>query len=79
MLFRSVNGFVGKVKHAYTHFKITLHAYACAPKNIETIQLNHAENAAWVSLEELQEYAFPKANKKIIDTLNEAPSFLISN
>lgn len=56
------------VKHAYSHFKITLHAYQCnyltgkpTPKA--------ADDWRWVKPDTLRDYAFPKANVKVIDTL----------
>jgi A/G-specific adenine glycosylase len=54
------------VKHAYTHFKITLHAFHCdylqgtpEPKACQAWQ--------WVSPEELPKFAFPKANKTVLE------------
>jgi A/G-specific adenine glycosylase len=61
--------FLCKVNHAYSHFKITLHAYTCRVKNAHPLQLNSADDAAWVSAEDLSNYAFPKANKVIIPHL----------
>ena len=59
---------IASVKHAYSHFKITLHAYHCLwvsgipkPKACDEWQ--------WVTLEELENYAFPKANKKVLQIL----------
>lgn len=58
------------VQHAYSHFRITLHAYHCtsisgdaAPKTSQEIR--------WVRLDELDDYAFPKANKRIIEALRQ--------
>ena len=60
------------LKHAYSHFKITLHAYWCTisdgvpkPKSSNEIR--------WVSLEEIDKYPFPKANKVLINKLLELP------
>ncbi len=53
------------VKHAYTHFKITLHAYAC--ERISGTARPHANEALrWVDPEALSGYPFPTANKKVI-------------
>ena len=57
------------VKHAYTHFRITLHAYRChylsgEPQNIGSTAWR------WVLPEELDDYAFPAANRAIIETLH---------
>ena len=59
-----------KLKHAYSHFKITMHAYWCSvvkgtPKPISGKELR------WVSLSEIDQYPFPKANKTLIDELKQ--------
>lgn len=56
------------LKHAYSHFKITLHAYWCSieegtPKPNSSVKLN------WVTLNEIEQYPFPKANKVLIEKL----------
>ena len=90
------------VKHAYSHFRITLHAFLCArrdggpataaPVPLETSEtpetpepLEHLDavasvlpsqapfpaspSARWVPLERLDDYPFPKANKKVLEKL----------
>lgn len=57
-----------KLKHAYSHFKITLHAYWCTivagtPKPKSSVKLN------WVTLDQIEQYPFPKANKVLIEKL----------
>ncbi|MEY2984468.1 MAG: hypothetical protein RLZZ568_1085 [Cyanobacteriota bacterium] len=54
--------------HAYTHFKVTLHVYICQyiagdPQAIA------CEEVRWVTLTEMAQYPFPKANSKIIAAL----------
>lgn len=56
------------VEHGYSHFSITLHAFYCrylagtpAPKT--------ATDCRWVTVAELSHYAFPKANKVLIEAL----------
>lgn len=56
------------LKHAYSHFKITLHAYWCIiregiPKPKSSTELK------WVTLEKIDDYPFPKANKVLIEKL----------
>ncbi|PJF30884.1 MAG: A/G-specific adenine glycosylase [Phototrophicales bacterium] len=59
-----------KVKHAFTHFKITLHAYIC--KIISgTPQLLGVQNVAWVTPDEFGQYAFGKADRAVIQALLE--------
>ncbi len=69
----TINGFLCKVKHAYSHFKITLHAYHCKPiqKN-PRITCSSADDYQWVRPNELDQLAFPKANKVIISHLTES-------
>lgn len=59
---------IAVVKHAYTHFRITLHAFACHPLRGEPQALGVAD-WAWVSLDELDAYAFPAADRRIIAAL----------
>ncbi len=54
--------------HAYTHFKVTLCVHLCRylqgePKPIECQEIR------WVSLDEIEQFPFPKANTKIIEML----------
>ena len=56
------------VKHIYSHFKITLHAYRCEYKN-GTAKPLACDAVKWVTLKELQKFAFPAANIKIIRQL----------
>ncbi len=56
------------IDHAYTHFKITLNVYHCRylsgiPKPLESDEIR------WVTLDELDQFPFPKANEKIIEKL----------
>ena len=57
------------VKHAYTHFKITLHAFRCHYVSGEP-QPRAAQECRWVPPEELTTYAFPKANKTVLEKLH---------
>lgn len=59
------------VKHAFTHFSVTMHAFQCAYRSGRTRPLGCTE-ARWVSPDELSDYAFSRANRKLIDFLLEA-------
>lgn len=63
-----VGGKIATVKHAYTHFKITLHAYTCQWQSGKP-QPKAAQDWRWVALEELPALAFPKANKTVLEIL----------
>lgn len=58
------------VKHAYTHFKITLHAFDCQYKKGK-IQLHACDDYRWIFLSQLNDFAFPGADRKIIHKLLE--------
>ena len=56
------------VEHTYTHFRVTLYVHHCRhlsgnPQPLECDEIR------WVTLAEIEEYPFPKANIQIIDAL----------
>jgi A/G-specific adenine glycosylase len=58
--------------HAYTHFKVTLMVHQCQhlagqPQPLE------CEQVRWVTLAELDDFPFPKANERIIAALRQTP------
>lgn len=57
-----------KLNHAYSHFKITLHAYLCELKKGNP-QPKTSQQLKWVSVSELDLYPFPKANRKLTEKL----------
>ena len=56
------------VDHAYTHFKVRLEVYHCYHRSGEP-QAIECDEVRWVSLEELDQFPFPKANLEIINAL----------
>lgn len=56
------------IKHSYTHFHLRMHAYLC-----KIIQGNEKPNCsdqlAWINDNDLDNYAFPKANLKLFDVI----------
>lgn len=56
------------VEHAYTHFRVTLNVYHCRHVGGEPQPLQ-CDEIRWVTLEELDLFAFPVANVKIIEAL----------
>lgn len=56
------------VDHAYSHFSITLHAFECEFV-AGRVKISSAQKFKWVKPGELEQYAFPAANKKIIAAL----------
>lgn len=58
------------VKHAYTHFRITLHAFHAQHVAGSPQHLGVADHA-WVTLDDVDEYAFAVTDRKIIASLHE--------
>ncbi|MFK7801640.1 MAG: NUDIX domain-containing protein, partial [Anaerolineae bacterium] len=59
------------VKHAYTHFRITLHSMHALYQGGEIKHLGIKDHA-WVTLNDLENYAFAVTDQKIIKALLEA-------
>jgi A/G-specific adenine glycosylase len=64
----SVDSLFTSVKHAYTHFKITLHVFYCQYQSGK-IQLNGCDDYRWIEPSQLDDFAFPGADRKVIDRL----------
>ena len=62
---------VARVDHAYSHFRITLHAFRCRWV-AGTPAHAGGEPVVWAPLEALDGYAFPRANRKVIEALAAA-------
>lgn len=58
----------GRVEHAYSHFRITLHAFH-ARVTSGRLRADREEPSAWVALDDLDAYAFPAANRRILEGL----------
>ena len=65
-----VKQLLATVDHAYSHFRIRLHAFECAYVSGD-IRCHHCTEFRWVRPEDLNRYAFPAANNKIIQALRE--------
>lgn len=70
-----------KVKHAFTHFKITLHAFECrylgASDGTETPQALEVAAWAWVTEDELTQYPFGKADRQVIAAIHARKHMLL--
>ncbi len=55
---------LGIVQHAYTHFKVTVHAFRC-----ELISISKNENIKWVKVMDLEEYPMGKVDRQIAQKL----------
>jgi len=63
-----VGNYIGTFHHAYTHYKVTLHAYFCKFLS-QNIQLNFHTDVAWVSLKSLGNYPMGKLDRLISNQL----------
>ena len=54
-----------KVNHAYSHFRITLHVYRCKPRKGRIRKIGIADYR-WVTPDQLDDFAFPKADRVVI-------------
>ncbi len=63
------------VQHAFTHFKITLHAFTCRYVSGEPQTLG-VNDYAWVLPDELARYSFGKADREVIRALDERRTML---
>jgi A/G-specific adenine glycosylase len=51
---------LGVVHHAYTHFKVTVHAFEC-----ELVSMSKNKNLEWIPLKELDDYPMGKIDRQI--------------
>jgi A/G-specific adenine glycosylase len=56
---------LGTFQHAYTHFRVTVHAFRC-----ELVNTPANENLKWVKLEEMEDYPMGKVDRQIARVLN---------
>ncbi len=61
---------IGVVRHGYTHFRITLYAFHCTLR-AGTPQAIGCAAWTWVALDDLDRYAFPVTDRKIIAMLRD--------
>ncbi len=61
------------VKHGYTHFKITLHAFECRLLQGEPQAIGVAD-WCWTTLNEIESFAFPRTDLQIIEALKNKKS-----
>jgi A/G-specific adenine glycosylase len=68
-----VKDFFMQLNHTYTHFRITLYVYHC--QWVEGVpRCTSCTDWRWVKVDQLDQFPFPKANKKIIAALIEQQS-----
>jgi A/G-specific adenine glycosylase len=58
------------IEHAYTHFKVTLNVFNCKHLSGDPQPLE-CDEVKWVTLDEIDQYPFPKANSQIIEAIKQ--------
>jgi len=62
---------LGIYHHAYTHFKVTLHAFACRLANGAVLKPLKVADIRWVSLDDLSEYPMGKIDRQIATQISQ--------
>jgi A/G-specific adenine glycosylase len=60
---------LGVYRHAYTHFRVTLHAFACTLVNGAEPQALEASDLRWAAVGQLNQYPMGKVDRQIARTL----------
>lgn len=60
-----VGGLIGRFEHAYTHFRITLHAFLCTLAADANPQPMEDQALVWVKTDELPDYPMGKVDRQI--------------
>lgn len=68
----AVNHHLITLEHTYSSFRITLQVYNCQHLNGKP-QTLECQEIRWVTLDEIDQFPFPKANEKIIAALRNSP------
>jgi A/G-specific adenine glycosylase len=55
---------VGIIEHAYTHFRVTVHAFECRLKGGEPIPVGHTA-LRWITLSQTGDYPMGKVDREI--------------
>lgn len=61
---------IGTFRHAYTHYRVTLHAYECELQE-GALTLNVHQAVEWVSIDSLENYPMGKIDRQIAVMLQE--------
>jgi A/G-specific adenine glycosylase len=63
-----IGDLLGVYVHAYTHYKVTLHAFQCR-LNTKNLVLNYHTDSAWVKISSLGNYPMGKIDRQISQQL----------
>lgn len=62
----AVGGKIGDVRHSYSHYRVTLHAYRC---RLARGAVAASRGAKWILPSRLADFALPRTNREIADLL----------
>jgi A/G-specific adenine glycosylase len=65
------------VRHGFTHFKITLHAFTCRYASNAEPQALGVRAYAWVTPDQFDAYSFGKADRQVIEALRTRGEMLL--
>jgi len=65
-----VDAYLTRVRHVYTHFKIVMDIYCCRYVS-GRVRLNGPVDHRWIRINEIDRFAFPKANHKFLPALRQ--------
>jgi A/G-specific adenine glycosylase len=66
-----------QLKHAYTHFRITLHVFECVHIGSSQPRALDCADWAWIALGQADDYAFPATDRQIVEELRERENRLL--
>jgi A/G-specific adenine glycosylase len=68
-----VDSHLGRIKHAYTHFRIVMDVFCCSFVS-GRVKLNGPVEHRWIRLHKIDDYPLPKANHKFLPKLMQYES-----
>jgi A/G-specific adenine glycosylase len=70
----AIGDLIGIYQHAYTHYRVTLHAYCCHIVSIEKPQPLRVQDLRWVNISKLDEYPMGKLDRSIATQIQQETS-----
>ena len=61
--------YLGQIKHQYSHFKVLISLFLADVKDISSLKTN--QNYKWTTRKQLDKFALPKANYKMLEILDK--------
>ena len=61
--------YLGSVQHQYSHFGVNIALFISFPKSIRSLSVK--QDYKWVYLKDIDKYALPKANHKMLDIIKK--------